>query len=133
MSVLLVSPAAPGVMAIGEVTGINPQININNRAIEVTVEFGNPGGWLPGASVDATVIIDEHPAALTLPATSIVTRSDQEVVFVVEGDRARVRPVTLGWREVDWVEITAGLQVGDRVVVMGAALISDGSLLVERR
>lgn len=131
--VRLASPAAPAVMAIGDVTGINPQINIHNRAIEVTVEFDNPGGWLPGASVDATVVIDEHLAALTLPATSVVTRSNREVVFVVVGDRAIDRPVTLGWREVDWVEITAGVNLEDRVVVKGAALISDGSLLVERQ
>jgi RND family efflux transporter MFP subunit len=128
----LTSPAAPGVMAIGEVTAINPQINRNNRAIEVTVEFDNPGGWLPGASVDATVIIEQRPGALTLPATSVVTRSDREVVFVVEGDHVRARPVTLGWQEVDWVEITAGVEPDDRVVVDGAALIADGSLVTER-
>jgi RND family efflux transporter MFP subunit len=131
-SVQLVSPAAPGVVAIGEVTGINPQINVYNRAIEVTVEFDNPGGWLPGSSVDATLVIDEHANALTLPPTSVVTRSDREVVFVVEGERATIRPVTVGWREVDWVEITAGVRPDDRVVVKGAALISDGSLLTER-
>ena len=130
--VRLVSPAAPGVVAIGEVTGINPRINVQNRAIEVTVEFPNPGGWLPGASVDATVVVQERPGALTLPATSVVTRSDQDVVFVIEGDRARLRPVEIGWREVDWVEITEGLEAGDRVVVKGAALITDGSLLAER-
>ena len=131
--VRLASPAAPDAIAIGEVTGINPQINIYNRAIEVTVKFDNPGGWLPGASVDATLIIDQHLDALTLPTISVVTRSDRKVVFVVEGDRASVRPVSLGWREVDWVEITAGLDAGDRVVVKGAALISDGSLLAEPR
>jgi RND family efflux transporter MFP subunit len=131
-TVRLTSPAAPGITATGEVTGINPQISIHNRAIEVTVEFDNPGGWLPGASVDATLVIDNHPAALTLPATSVVTRGDREVVFVLEGERAVMRPVSLGWREVEWVEITAGLETGDRVVVKGAALISDDSLVQER-
>lgn len=130
--VMLTSPAAPGVTAIGEVTGINPQISIHNRAIEITVEFDNPGGWLPGASVDATVIVDTHADALTLPPTSVVTRGEQDVVFLVDNGRAVQRPVILGWREVDWVEITSGVNVGDRVVVQGAALISDGSLLEER-
>lgn len=128
----LISPAAPGVMAIGEVTAINPQININNRAIEVTVEFDNPGGWLPGASVDATMIIEEHTAALTIPANSVVKRSNQQVVFVIEGNHVRARPVTLGWQEVDWVEVISGLTPEERVVVNGAALISDGSLVTER-
>ena len=129
---MLTSPAAPGVTAIGEVTGINPQISIHNRAIEITVEFDNPGGWLPGASVNATVIVETHAGALTLPPTSVVNRSEQEVVFLVENGRAVQRPVSLGWREVDWVEITSGVSVEDRVVVQGAALIADGSLLEER-
>ncbi|MBT4521241.1 MAG: efflux RND transporter periplasmic adaptor subunit [Halieaceae bacterium] len=129
--VRLTSPIVPEMIAIGEVTAINPQINIRNRAIEVTVEFDNPGGWLPGASVDATLVIEIHPKALTLPTRSIVTRNDKEVVFVVDGQRARMQEVKLGWREVDWVEIIRGIQAEDRVVVNGAALISDGSQLVE--
>jgi RND family efflux transporter MFP subunit len=130
--VKLMSPAAPGVTALGQVTGINPQINIHNRAMEVTVEFNNPGGWLPGASVDAVVIIEQRKGALTLPATSVVTRSGEEVIFILDGGRARQQPVTLGWREIDWVEITSGVQAEDRVVVIGASLISGGSLLAER-
>lgn len=130
--VRLTSPAAPDVLAIGEVTGINPQISIHNRSIEVTVEFDNPGGWLPGASVDATMVIDTHAGALTVPATSVVSRSDTTVVFVVEGDKARMVEVTLGWSEVDWVEITNGIAATDRLVVQGAGLITDGSALLER-
>jgi RND family efflux transporter MFP subunit len=130
--VVLTSPAAPSVTAFGEVTGINPQISVHNRAIEVTVEFDNPGGWLPGASADATVIVDTHADALTLPPISVVTRGKREVVFLVQDGRAAERPVSLGWREVDWVEITNGVDAGDRVVVNGAALIADGSLLEER-
>jgi len=131
-TVMLTSPAAPGITALGEVTGINPQISVHNRAIEITVEFDNPGGWLPGASVDATVIVESHANALTLPPTSVVTRGEREVIFRVTDGRAEERPVSLGWREVDWVEVTGGVEASDRVVVQGAALISDGSLLRER-
>jgi len=131
--VRLTSPIVPDMIAIGEVTAINPQINVRNRAMEVTVEFDNPGGWLPGASVDATLIVEVHAQAQTLPTRSIVTRDNKEVVFIIDGQRARMREVKLGWREVDWVEVTSGLQINDRVIVDGAALISDGSLLVEQQ
>ncbi len=131
--VRLTSPIVPDMIAIGEVTAINPQINVRNRAMEVTVEFDNPGGWLPGASVDATLIVEVHAQAQTLPTRSIVTRDNKEVIFIIDGQRARMREVKLGWREVDWVEVTSGLQINDRVIVDGAALISDGSLLVEQQ
>ena len=127
--VQLVSPAAPDAVAVGKVTSINPQIRVLSRAIEVTVEFNNPGGWLPGASVDATLVVKNKPEALTISPTSIVIRDDREVVFVVSDGVVETRPVVLGWAEVDWVEILSGLSASDRVVVEGAALINDGSLV----
>lgn len=127
--VQLVSPAAQGTIAIAEVTSINPLINVRSRAIEVTVDFDNPGGWMPGASTDATLVVKSKPQALTLPPASVVTRDNHTVVYVVRDGRAESRPVELGWAEVDWVEIVTGLSPGDRVVVEGAALIDDGSLV----
>ncbi len=127
--VQLVSPAAPDAVAMGEVTSINPQIKVDSRAIEVIVEFDNPGGWLPGASADATLVVKSRPQALTLPPTSIVTRDSRAVVFVVTEGRVEARPVEVGWTEVDWVEISSGLSPGDRVVVEGAAQLDDGSLV----
>ena len=129
--VYLNTPAAPDVMAIGTVTQINPRININNRAVEVLVEFSNPGGWYPGGSVNATLVFDQRPAALTVPRQSVVNRNGQAVVFVTSGGRARAQPVELGWREPEWIEITRGLEESDRVVVEGASLITDGSALRE--
>jgi RND family efflux transporter MFP subunit len=127
--VRLVSPAAPDTLAVGQVTSINPQIKVNNRAVEVTVEFDNPGGWLPGASADATLVVQSKPRALTVPPTSVVTRDDRSVVFVVSDGRVEARPVELGWPEVEWVEITSGLSPGDIVVVEGASQLDDGSLV----
>ncbi|MCX2982208.1 efflux RND transporter periplasmic adaptor subunit [Halieaceae bacterium IMCC14734] len=130
--VRLTSPAAPDTPAEGLIMGINPQISIHNRAIEVTVEFDNPGGWLPGSSVDAQLLIKRQTGALTLPSTSVVIRQGGPVVFLVNKGRAQIQPVTTGWRGADWIEIQSGISADDRVVSHGAALISDGSLLAER-
>jgi membrane fusion protein (multidrug efflux system) len=123
----LTSPVAPGVIAVGVVTAVNPQIKTNNRAVEITVEFDNPGGWLPGASADATLVVEEHRGALTVPGLAVVRRNGRDVVFVIDGDRARAVEVVQGWREDGWVEISSGLGAGDSVVVEGAGQISDGS------
>jgi RND family efflux transporter MFP subunit len=127
--VRLTSPAAPDIVAIGEVAGINPQINIRNRSIEVTVEFDNPGGWLPGASVDATLVTEQHTAALTLPLMSVVKRGGTDVIYVADKNRAVAHRVDLGWREGEWVEVLSELKPNTQVVVDGAALLTDGSLL----
>ena len=123
----LTTPAAPGVVAIGEVAAVNPQIKMHNRAVEVTVVFDNPGGWLPGASTDAMLIVEQHPQALILSQAAVVTRGDRKVVFVVKDGRASAVPVESGWHESGWVEIISGVSATDAVVIEGASLLSDGS------
>jgi len=125
--VWLRSPAAPGIEALGQVTNVNPQIETGSRALEIIVEFANPGGWLPGGSVDATLLVETRTGALTVPRISVVRRNERDVVYVLENDMARERVVSLGWREADWIEIVSGIGKDDWVVVEGAALVTDGS------
>ncbi|MCR9183907.1 MAG: efflux RND transporter periplasmic adaptor subunit [Halieaceae bacterium] len=127
--VRLESPASPATAAVGMVTSVNPRINPMSRALNVLVEFDNPGGWYPGASVDATMILERRHDALTIPLISVVRRDHGDAVFVVEGGHANQQPVKLGWREETWVEVLEGLEERDQVVTEGSALISDGSLL----
>ena len=128
--VSLQTPGAKASIAVGTVTSVNPQIDPLSRAIEVIVEFDNPGDWYPGASVDATLIVRQTENALTVPTISVVRRGGNEVVFVVDGEVASQRAVKLGWREDEWVEVVEGLIAHDRVVTEGSALISDGSQLL---
>ena len=128
--VRLQTPAARGTIAVGTVTSINPRINPHSRALDAIVEFDNPGNWYPGASVDATLILGQSQDAVTVPIQAVVRRGGNDVVFVVDGDRARQRTVELGWREDDWVEILDGLSQREQVVTEGSALIRDGSRLV---
>ena len=93
------------------------------------MEFDNPGGWLPGASVDATLVTEQHTAALTLPIMSVVKRGGTDVIYVAENNRAVAHKVSLGWREDEWVEVLSELNPKAHVVVDGAALLTDGSLL----
>ncbi len=130
-TVQLRSPAAPGSVATGAVSQINPLINPVNRAIEVLVDFDNPGGWYPGGSVDATLIVARRPSAITVPSLSIVRRDGVDVVFQVQDKWAIARPVSLGWRETGWVEVSSGLARDASIVVEGAALLSHGSAVSE--
>ena len=106
---------------------------MNNRAVEITVEFDNPGGWLPGASADATLVVERREQALTLPQLAIVKRGGRDVVFLLDGQQVQAVPVEAGWREDGWVEIVSGISAGDELVVEGAGLLSDGSQVTVER
>jgi multidrug efflux pump subunit AcrA (membrane-fusion protein) len=61
--------------------------------------------------------------------SSVVDDAGRPIVFVqVEGETFERRPVTLGEREGEFVQVTAGLTNGERVVTRGAYLIRLASL-----
>ena len=70
---------------------------------------------------------------LTVPLAAIIrskTRPDGYALFVIEdqGGRAhaRLREVTLGEMVAAGVAVTGGLKAGDRVIVTGATIVTDG-------
>jgi membrane fusion protein (multidrug efflux system) len=56
-----------------------------------------------------------------VPRDSVVKVEDEEVVYVVEGDKAVQTPVKTGLRDGNLVEVMGeGLKEGDTIVTVGA-------------
>ncbi len=87
--------------------------------------FANADGRLvPGLLVSIRIRTDVREDVVRVPAPALV---DGPAVFVVGQDGvAHKRPVTVGARTTDVVEITAGLAVGERVVRFGQGRLADG-------
>jgi len=49
---------------------------------------------------------------------------------VIEGETAVKRPVTLGIVQNNRAEVTAGIQFGEHVVIVGQQMLHDGSRVV---
>jgi RND family efflux transporter MFP subunit len=113
----------------GTISEIKPMAGLNNRAFDVYVVFDNPGNWRPGATVTATVVLEEHADAVSVPEQSVVLRPAGEVVYVAEGGVAKQRVVRSGISQNGYIEILEGLQPGETVVVDGAGFLSDGARL----
>jgi RND family efflux transporter MFP subunit len=93
---------------------------------------------LPDMGVKVTFLRDNEdgtPAArpVTLvPKAAIKTDGKQSYVFVVVNDRVDRRAITTGGADGDRVEVIAGLNAGDRVVVSPPAELSTGTLVMTR-
>lgn len=81
------------------------------------------GLWRPGSAVKARVTVDRQPVKLVVPVGALQTAEDQDVVYVQQGDTYRTRPVKLGLRDAERVEVLDGLKAGERVVVAQSFLI----------
>lgn len=75
------------------------------------------GLWRPGAAVRARIVVAIQPAEKVVPLSALQTMDGRDVVFVRDGETYTARPVTLGARDASKVEVKAGLEVGEQVVV----------------
>jgi len=81
------------------------------------------GLWRPGSAVKARITVEQQPAQLVVPLAALQTFRDWDVVFVRVGDTYEVRPVELGKRDAQRVEVLSGLKAGDQVVVEQSYLV----------
>ena len=64
--------------------------------------------------------------ALLVPQSAVLERGQIRSVYVVEGDVARLRLVTLGEGRDGRREVLSGLTAGERIIVKPAPLLADG-------
>lgn len=81
------------------------------------------GQWRPGAAVRARVTVAETPVALRVPASALQRFRDWQAVFIRVGDTYEVRPIEIGERDANWVEVKSGIVAGDEVVVEQSYLV----------
>lgn len=125
LPVRLSTPTDPDKTVRGQIAEIRPMVGTVNRAMDVIVEVDNPGDWKPGASVNAWVVIDVHPQAVTVPEQSVVMRPAGEVIYVINDGVAEQRIVATGNRQEGWVEILSGLKGGETIALDGAGYLTD--------
>ncbi|WP_051235369.1 efflux RND transporter periplasmic adaptor subunit [Marinimicrobium agarilyticum] len=127
--VTLTADAYPGREWSGQVDYLYPTLNENQRTLRARSVFPNEDGRLkPGMYVEARVHTQPREAVLTAPASAVIrTGAGARVVLKVGPERFRSVPVKLGHRAGDRVEILAGLDAGDQVVVDGQFLIDSES------
>lgn len=97
-------------------------------AVEVHVD--NPDlGLRPGVIGRATIHKRTHANVLVVPRDAVIEGSQGQMVYVVEGDRARRRTIELGEDQGLMVIAARGLKAGDRIVVRGHRDLVDGALV----
>jgi RND family efflux transporter MFP subunit len=102
---------------LGFVKRLSPTISEQNRVLAVEADVRNNGRLRPGAFVRAEIVTDQTSTAVTVPSTAIVTFAGIEKVMMVENGKAAEKAVTTGRRGPDWIEIKAGVNVGQSVIV----------------
>ncbi len=95
-----------------------PDLADGSRTLAVEFDVQNTDLTLrPGAFAAALVTVDPARAALTLPASALVSFAGIDKVFVVEAGVAKERRIQLGRRDADRAEVLGGIAPGTQVVL----------------
>ena len=130
----------PGASWEGQVTTVNPEVDVATRNVRVRATFANPDGRLrPGMFVNVEVLSPEKRPVLVIPATAVIYAPYGDSVFALEEQKdaagkatlvARQRFVRLGERRGDLVAVVSGLSAGETVVGSGAFKLRNGAAVV---
>lgn len=118
-------PAVPGQAFVGKLTKIakfadsenawlNP--NLKEHAAEIVLDE-NDSRLSPGDTARVEILIEEAPDVLAVPVQCVYSRGAQHFVFRQDALDAEPVEVDLGRTTPTMVEITTGLNAGDKVVM----------------
>ncbi len=120
----------PGVPLAAVVRFVSPVLDSATRTVRARFDAPNAAGALkPG--MYATVRLEKAlEEVLALPEDAVIDTGESKIVFVeLEPGRYQPRAVELGRRGADAVEVLAGLEPGERVVVSAQFLLDSESRL----
>ncbi len=103
----------------GTVVRIDPAVVAGTVQVDVDLIGDLPPGARPDLSVDGTIEIEKLSDVLYVGRPAFAQSDSRTTLFKLDdsGERAVRTPVALGRASVSLIEITQGLQPGDRVVL----------------
>ncbi len=112
----------------GKVSRFSDRLQSTTRTMETEVDVENTRGDLaPGMYAEATVTLDRHDGALSVPVQAVAGAEDKATLLVVDPQNQLVqKQVQLGLETPDRREVLGGLNQGDLVVISKAVGLRPG-------
>ncbi len=104
-----------------------PELDRRMRTRTVELVLDEPAKLMPGMFARVRLILESVADALTIPQQAvIVTPAGGQMAYVVADGKAVQRKVKVGIEQAGRVQVLAGLDSGDKIVVTGQERLKDG-------
>lgn len=115
----------------GSVVRLSPVLNPATRTLTIGIELQDPQRLIKAGMFPSVVLYTETVEdAQVVGRSAILYEGSQPYVYVVDDrEQAQKRPIKLGLVVDTLGEVVEGLSEGDRVVIQGQTLLTDGALV----
>lgn len=121
----------------GWIKRVSPVVDPQSGTFKVTIGIRNEGNRLrPGMFVNTHIITDTHENTVLIPKTALLYENENMFVFVVRDSIAHKIALDVGYQDYEKIEALSGIDVGEKVIVVGQAGLKDSTrvnVVVERR
>lgn len=111
----------------GAVDRVSPVVDRDSGTVTATIGVQAADPLAPGMFGRFRIVKDRHANVLTVPRDAIVSEDGDRFVYRIEDGRATHTDVGTGYEHNGLIEITEGLEAGDRVITEGFAMLRDGT------
>ena len=128
-----VTPQGGSTTAIGKIVEIEPQIDASTGTVPVRALMDNADEMLwPGQLCNTTITLQTIAHAIAIPRAADQVTANGDFVYVVDGSVAHRRDIKVTRSQTDKVLVTAGLNVGEKIVTDGQLTLTDGAPVLIR-
>lgn len=117
-----------GSTIIGSVVAISPSASSVGRLFKARIQIGSNPAIRPGMFARGDVTLKTISGATVVPTGAIVKRGDKSMVFIAQGDKAKLVEVKPGLAKDGFTQVNSVLP-GDNVIVAGQNDLEDGSAI----
>lgn len=119
--------ALDNLVVTGKKFFLSPSPDTAARLYKLELEVDNSSrDILPGMFIRANIVKKSIPDAITVPLYSVISRNDEQYVYVDEDGVAQKKEVELGIMEKWMVQVTKGLADQDRLIIEGHRDVESG-------
>ncbi len=120
----------PGKVFKGSVTRFAYALDEATKTMLTEIELLNSDGQLrPGMYASVQLAVERKAGALLVPKEAVIVEKAGSFVFLPTDGKAQKTPIQTGFNDGVNVEVTAGLQDGQSVILVGKQKLSDGQAI----
>jgi RND family efflux transporter MFP subunit len=112
-----------------KVSYVSKSVDPMSRAFTVEVKLNNSSKLHPNMSCILKIANYTKANALVIPVSVIQKTSEGEMVYIADGNKAKMAMITTGRNANGLVEVLSGLKSGDKVIIAGFEDLDNGETI----